>query len=317
MREVSLFSGAGGGLLGSMLLGWEAIAYVEFDDYCQRVIAARIRDGYLPDAPIFGDIRAFIGEGYAASYQGVADVITAGFPCQPFSAAGRRAGADDPRNMWPATIECIRVVRPRFCLLENVPGLISSGYFGTILGDLAACGYDARWRVLSAAEMGAPHKRDRLWILADTEQRRCEPGRGCAGQTGQRGAEPAGGGADVADTTNSGNVRRVGELESTQKQVQEPRGSPQDGCRKWWATEPRLGSVADGMAADLDGFATDEAGNLARVARGVPYRRERLEAQGNGQVPAVVAAVWPLLTAGLDNAGAALDNAGAGEVREE
>jgi len=166
LNELSLFTGGGGGLLGTMLLGWRPIGYIEWDDYCQRVIAARIRDGHLPDAPIFGDIRAFISDGYAASYTGLVDVITAGFPCQPFSVAGKRAGIDDPRNMWPATIECIRVVRPRFCLLENVPGLLIGGYFGTILADLAESGYDVRWRILSAAELGAPHKRDRLWMLA-------------------------------------------------------------------------------------------------------------------------------------------------------
>ena len=92
MRELSLFSGAGGGLLGTKLLGWEPIGYVEWDDYCQRVIAARIRDGYLPNAPIFGDIKAFIDSGCAELYRGITDVISAGFPCQPFSVAGKRKG---------------------------------------------------------------------------------------------------------------------------------------------------------------------------------------------------------------------------------
>ncbi len=167
MRELSLFSGAGGGLLGTYLLGWAPVGYVEFNDYCQRVIRQRIIDGIIPNAPIFGDIRTFISEGYAASYTGLVDVITGGFPCQPFSNAGKQLGADDPRNMWPATINCIRIIRPRYAYLENVPGLVTSGYFGTILGDLAACGYDVKWRILSAAEMGAPHQRDRLWIVAE------------------------------------------------------------------------------------------------------------------------------------------------------
>ena len=92
MNELSLFSGAGGGLLGTMLLGFRPIGYVEWDDYCQRVLAARIRDGFLSDAPIFGDIKTFISDGYAASYTGLVDVITAGFPCQPFSVAGKRKG---------------------------------------------------------------------------------------------------------------------------------------------------------------------------------------------------------------------------------
>jgi len=173
MRELSLFSGAGGGLLATKhLLGWTTKGYVEIDDYCQRIIKQRITDGFLDAAPIFGDIRAFNDQGYAEAYRGMVDVITAGFPCQPFSLAGKQAGENDERNMWLATIECIGMVRPRYCLLENVPGLLASGYFGTILGDLAACGYDARWRVLSAAEMGAPHKRDRLWAVAYSGENR-------------------------------------------------------------------------------------------------------------------------------------------------
>ena len=167
MRELSLFTGAGGGLLGTHhLLGWETVGYVEIEDYCQRVIKQRIADGLLPEAPIFSDIRAFISEGYAASYTGMVDVITGGFPCQPFSVAGKQAGENDPRNMWPQTIEAIRIVRPRYCFLENVPGLLVSGYFGTVLKDLHQARYDARWITLGADDVGAPHRRKRLWIMA-------------------------------------------------------------------------------------------------------------------------------------------------------
>ncbi len=170
MRELSLFSGAGGGLLGTKLLGWRHFGYVEYDDYCQQVLRQRIDDGYLDEAPIFGDIRTFISDGYADAYQGMVDVVTAGFPCQPFSVAGKQKGEDDERNMWPATIDVIRRVRPQYCLLENVTGLLSSGYMGRVFGDLAESGFDARWRVLSAAEVGAPHKRDRLWIYCRSDE---------------------------------------------------------------------------------------------------------------------------------------------------
>lgn len=166
MRELSLFTGAGGGLLGTMLLGWEPIGYVEWDEYCQQVIAARVRDGYLPTAPIFGDIREFIKSGAAAEYRGFADVVTAGFPCQPFSVAGKQRGADDERNMWPATAEVIRQVQPQSVLLENVRGLVSCGYLGAIVCDLADMGYVGRWGVLSACAEGAPHTRERLFIVA-------------------------------------------------------------------------------------------------------------------------------------------------------
>ncbi|KKM24605.1 hypothetical protein LCGC14_1603450 [marine sediment metagenome] len=166
MNELSLFTGAGGGLLATHSLGWVPVGYVEFDDYCQRVLAQRIKDGLIPVAPIFGDIRAFNGEGYAASYTGLVDIITAGFPCQPFSVAGKGEAENDPRNMWPPTIECIRLVRPRYALLENVPGLLAHEYTRAIFGELAEAGYDARWCVLGADDAGANHRRKRLWIWA-------------------------------------------------------------------------------------------------------------------------------------------------------
>lgn len=184
MNELSLFTGAGGGLLGTKLLGWNPIGYVEWDDYCQRVIAARIKDGFLPNAPIFGDIRAFASSGCAELYRGVTDVISAGFPCQPFSVAGKQKGADDERNMWPATAEVIGIVRPRFILLENVPGI--RGYLPVVVRDLRRLGYEvSRPLILGADDCGAPHRRKRIWIIANTESNRLEVG-GMAfkGQTG-------------------------------------------------------------------------------------------------------------------------------------
>jgi len=174
MRELSLFTGAGGGVLGSKLLGWETIGYVEYETYCQKILKQRIADGILDAAPIFGDIRNFISEGYADAYKGMVDVVAAGFPCQPFSVAGKGAGEDDPRNMWPQTIEVIRRVRPRFAFLENVPGLLAHKYIRRIFGDLAESGYDCRWRIVSAAEVGAPHRRDRLWVVANDRSQRGE-----------------------------------------------------------------------------------------------------------------------------------------------
>ena len=165
-------------MLASILLGHRIVGYVEYDEYCQKVIRQRIRDGIYDDAPIFGDIRRFDGRRFA----GCVDVISGGFPCQAFSVAGRRLGEGDERNMWPETLRVIGEVRPRYCFLENVPGLISSGYFGTILGGLAESGYDAEWCVLGADDVGAPHRRKRLWILAytprDGQDGRIRRGRG-------------------------------------------------------------------------------------------------------------------------------------------
>jgi DNA (cytosine-5)-methyltransferase 1 len=181
------------------------VGYVENNDYCQKIIAQRIKDGYLPEAPIFGDIRAFLSEGFAASYQGMVDVVSGGFPCQPFSVAGKRKGDLDERNLWPDTLACIRIVQPAFCLLENVPGLLAHPYFGTILRDLAESGYDARWKVISAAELGAPHRRDRLWIMAIAT----------SGGWGTRGAESEGqqgrAGIDSAGSLADSDRNRAGE----------------------------------------------------------------------------------------------------------
>jgi len=138
------------------------VCYVEHNDYAIGILKARIRDGYLHDAPIWDDVFTFDGRPWA----GLVDVLTAGFPCQPFSVAGKGLAENDPRNGWPATIRIIREVRPRYCLLENVPGLISKPYFGTILGELSEAGYDFTWDCISAAEIGANHKRERLWIVA-------------------------------------------------------------------------------------------------------------------------------------------------------
>lgn len=177
VRELSLFSGAGGGLLGTKLLGFRHVGYVEWNEYCQQVIAARIRDGNLDGAPIFGDIDTFISEGYADAYKGMVDVVSGGFPCQPYSSAGKQLGENDPKDRWPATREVIRRVRPKFCLLENVPRLISLGYLGKVLGDLAEMGFNAEWGVVSSAAAGANHVRERLWIFAYADGTQLEGGR--------------------------------------------------------------------------------------------------------------------------------------------
>jgi DNA (cytosine-5)-methyltransferase 1 len=299
MNELSLFTGVGGGLLGTMMLGWQCVGAVEFADYPVKVLEARQNDGHLEKFPIWHmDIREF-NERIAPMYRGVVDVVSAGFPCQPFSVAGQQRGADDPRNMWPATIECIRLVRPRFCFLENVSGLVNSGYFGTILGDLAESGYDARWRILSAAELGAPHKRDRLWIVAwdsksdagnqiesFSQRENSFAGGVCSAMAdteGARNSRPEDGQSPGERQPESGDVSIPADIADANR----PRCPQQrfaitneteyeaTECGSWWETEPNVGRVANGVAARVD----------------------RLKAIGNGQVPAVVATAWLLLTA--------------------
>jgi DNA (cytosine-5)-methyltransferase 1 len=166
VNELALFAGVGGGLLASRnMLGWRAVCYVERNTYAVKVLKARIRDGLLDDAPIWDDVNTFDGR----PWTGRVDIISAGFPCQPFSCAGKRLGENDPRNGWPATIRIVREIRPRVVWLENVSNLTSNRYFGRILGDLAESGYDVAWDCISAGAVGAPHKRERIWLLAYAE----------------------------------------------------------------------------------------------------------------------------------------------------
>jgi len=168
--ELSLFSGYGGFSLALRLAGLrtQTVGYVEWDKYCQQLIQARIGDGLLDDAPIWDDIKSFDGR----PWRGAVDIISAGFPCQPHSTAGLRKGADDDRNLWPDTLRIIGEVGPSLVVLENVPGILvrpddgRPPYGGTVVGELAEAGYDAKWRIVSAADAGAPHLRNRWWLVA-------------------------------------------------------------------------------------------------------------------------------------------------------
>lgn len=147
------------------LHGFRTICYVEWDEYAAQIIQKRIQDGFLDDAPIWDNVFTFDGR----PFYGLVDILSAGFPCQPFSVAGVGLGEDDPRNGWPSTFRIICEVQPRIVRLENVPGLLSHQYFGVILGQLAGAGYRIGWDSLSAKEVGAPHLRNRVWIMAYRE----------------------------------------------------------------------------------------------------------------------------------------------------
>ncbi len=174
MNELSLFAGAGGGILGGILLGWRTVCAVEIDSYCQRVLLARQNDGSLPPFPVYDDVRTFVGE----PWRGTVDIVTGGFPCQDISAAGKGAGITGERSgLWREMARIIREVEPRYVLVENSPLLTSRG-LGVVLGDLAALGFDAEWGVLGADDAGAPHRRERIWIVAYPDSGNAERGQG-------------------------------------------------------------------------------------------------------------------------------------------
>ena len=276
LRELALFAGVGGGQLGSKLIGGiRTICYVEKEAYCQEVIKARIRDGIFDDAPIWDDIRDFDG----TRWTGCVDLVSAGFPCQPFSAAGKQEGELDDRNLWPDTIRVIREVGPEWCLLENVPRLLGFAYFGTILRDLAEAGFDARWCTISAADVGAPHKRERLWIMAHTNgaglQRQPRPGLPRA-------------------------RRWVGKFALGSQRV-----------RRFFLADPDSAGLEGHGGFDCFGECPCERSawaccrshedtrlarsGICRISHGVASRAHRLKALGNGQVPRVVADAWETL----------------------
>lgn len=179
LRVLDLFSGIGGFSLGlERTGGFETVAFCEIEDYPRRVLAK-----HWPNVPIFEDVRTLRGEDV-----GNVDVITAGFPCQDISVAGKKAGlkGEQSKLFWEAW-RLIRDIRPRWTILENVAGLLNRG-MGEVLGALAEIGFDAEWHCIPAAAVGAPHNRDRVWIVAYTkrdEQSRPEPRLRAIGRMGR------------------------------------------------------------------------------------------------------------------------------------
>ena len=178
LRTLHLFAGAGGGILGDLLLGHHPVCAVEIESYCQKVLEARQKDGCLPWFPVFPDVTTFDGN----PWRGLVDVVCGGFPCQDISAAGKGAGIRGERSgLWAEFARIVGEVQPTFVFVENSPMLTIRG-LDVVLGDLATLGYDAKWGVFSAADVGAQHVRERIWILANANVRgreRTEKSREC------------------------------------------------------------------------------------------------------------------------------------------
>ena len=272
LNELALFAGAGGGILGGHLLGWRTVCAVEWEPYPASVLCARQNEGLLPPFPIWDDIQTFDGK----PWKGIVDVVSGGFPCQDISAAGKGDGLDGERSgMWREMARVVGEVRPQFVFVENSPMLTTRG--GTrVIGDLTKMGYDCKWTVMGAADVNAPHQRDRMWIvckLANTSSQRSQ-----AGITDpQRGKErhsnePQHGSSNLAYTSDKGNVWREWELGFVEQKHNNRRGSI-NGSRQWWSAEPDMG----------------------RVAHGIPARVDRLKAIGNAQVPLCAATAWRIL----------------------
>jgi DNA (cytosine-5)-methyltransferase 1 len=308
MRELALFAGCGGGILGGYLLGWETVCAVEIEDYPRRILLQRQRDGILQRFPIWDDICTFDGR----PWRGRCDIVSGGFPCQDISLAGRGAGIEGDRSgLWSEMCRVIREIRPRFAFVENVPALTGRG-LDRVLGDLADMGYDARWCVLGADDAGAPHHRKRIWILAHTKS----DGRDtwwpeCSGQ--ERRTPPVGA-SNVADTagTRCNDAREYGSgspllssrsikcgedvADSSGKRLSEPTFAELGGFPE--EDEPFEGSELGGANSTRRNYWSIEPA-IRRVVNGFPNRVQRLKALGNAQVPAVAALAFVILSEGL------------------
>jgi DNA (cytosine-5)-methyltransferase 1 len=279
----SLFSGIGGIDLGLEAAGMQTRWFVEIDPHCRNVLAR-----HWPGLPIYGDIADIDWSGVEP-----VDVLAGGFPCQPVSAAGKRAAQADPRWLWPEFARAIRALRPRYVLVENVADLLAvngGSAVGDVLGDLAACGYDAEWDCIPAEAVGALHERDRLWIVAYASGVQPLTGGERTGSdaTGHPSTRALSGRskacAVLADTEEQSKRSRL----RTSRTVSLGRRRPSDG------SSSRIFSDADreslGRLAESRGqrgqWATEPA--LGRVADGVPHRVDRLRALGNAVVPQVV-----------------------------
>ena len=162
MRVLDLFSGIGGFSIGLEKAGFETVAFCEIEPYCRGVL-----ERHWPDTPIYGDVKQLTGEQLRADGI-VPDVIVGGYPCQPFSVAGRQRGEEDPRHLWPEVHRLIRELRPRWVVCENVSGHIKLG-LDEVLSALEAEGYTVWPFIIPACSIDAPHKRDRVWIVAHSD----------------------------------------------------------------------------------------------------------------------------------------------------
>ena len=292
---ISFCSGYGGIERGLELAGVEhrVIAYVEIEAFAIANLVAKMESGQLDAAPIWTDLKTFP----AHLFRGTVDIITGGYPCQPFSAAGKRQGADDPRHLWPYIRQHIETIRPDRCFFENVYGHVSLG-LSTVVSDLEEEGYRTEWGIFSAREVGAPHQRKRVYILGNSKHHgssSSEIRRGASSTSNNDKArkkeaiQSKGAGQSSCSTDIQGG-QYVADSSSARSQTwlpgQEYRkegdaGKPNNSCNKQiggqrcgeWSTEPRVGRVVDGCADRVD----------------------RIRLLGNAVVPQTAAKAWKIL----------------------
>jgi len=264
MNVLDLFSGIGGFSLGLERAGFKTVAFCEVDKKCQAVLKK-----HWPDVPMFDDVSNLKGKDIEEKI----DVICGGFPCQDISLAGKGAGLAGKRSgLWSEFHRLIKEIRPKYAIIENVSALRSRG-LDQVLGALSEIGYDAEWHCITAASVGAPHRRDRIWIVAHSRHRgRRDSITGSLGRDGERELEKRIRTTETIETTGSSQTSETlsnsnGEgLQGQRKITGRISKELQDiSYSRWWKTEPDVG----------------------RVAHGIPGRVDRLKQLGNAVVPQI------------------------------
>lgn len=245
MRMLDLFSGIGGFSLAASWAGIETVAFCEKEPFCQNVLHK-----HWPEVPIVNDIYELRGDEF-----GAIDIISGGFPCQPFSFAGKREGKEDDRHLWPEMLRVIETAKPTWVLGENVAGIISLA-LDDVLSDLERIGYSTQAFVIPACAVDAPHRRDRVWIVAHAEN----------GRLRRRGSQ-----------------RKAGQSSFGCKDVANPRSARRKRRRKlkkeWTPDSFKRCNSSDGIWISEP--------NVGRVASRVSNRVDRLKSLGNAIVPQV------------------------------
>jgi len=269
MKVLDLFSGIGGFSLGLERAGMETVAFCEIEDYPVSIL-----NKHWPDINVHRDIRKLDGKEYRNSV----DVVCGGFPCQDLSVAGKQKGITGDRSgLYDAIIRIARVCKPRFIVLENVANLLARpDWFGYELGRLAKIGYDAEWEIIRASDVGAPHKRARVWIVAypTSKFRNVIEDNPRELSQSKKAPEPRNGSGsqNVADS-DSERLKKCDTSSQPDRPGQFTWGIAEGWGKSWWEIEPNVGRVADG----------------------VPRRVDRLRGLGNAVVPQVAELVGRMI----------------------
>ena len=309
LKHLDLFSGIGGFSLGLESAGLvETVAFCDFDKYCQKVLKKN-----FPGVPIYGDVKELNYDKLKADGIDQIDIITGGYPCQPFSVAGRKKGEQDPRHVWPEMFRLIKELRPTWVIGENVGGHIKLG-LDTVLENLESEGYSARTFSISASSVGANHKRERVWIVAHSDEMQRQFLRGQKSEqtqttfegTSERGGTPI----SMAHSERMGRTERTKESEKLErKKSSDQSDNCGEGCGKQEACKDVANSKISirnehdsksehskpssqeifGNGSSISGVSAwwSVEPSVGRVAHGVPDRVDRLKCLGNSVVPQI------------------------------